>query len=49
MRILRLRASTDYRLNPNEAPIKYEMFKSIDDTMKIVKENEDAEEINLVS
>ena len=46
---LRLRASTDYRLNPNEAPIKYEMFKSIDDTMKIVKENEDAEEINLVS
>ena len=46
---LRLRASTDYRLNPNEAPIKYEMFKSIDDTMKIVKENEDDKEINLVS
>ena len=46
---LRLCASTDFRLNSQEKPIKYEMFKSIDDTMKIVKENDDEKEINLVN
>ena len=44
-----LNASTDFRLNSRDTHVRYEMFKSIDDTMKIVKDNEDEGEINLVN
>ena len=40
---------TDFRLNSKEEPIKYGMFNAIDDIMKILKDNEDIDELNLVS
>ena len=46
---LKPRASSDFQLNSREAPVKYEMFRGIDDIMEIVKNNEDQEELNLVS
>ena len=46
---LKLCASTDFHLNKKEEPVKYEMFNSVDDVMKILKDNPDIEEINLVS
>ena len=46
---MRLNASTDFRLNSKEEPVKYEMFNGVDDIMKILKNNEDADELNLVS
>eukprot|EP00438_Fugacium_kawagutii_P019097 Skav234725 [mRNA] locus=scaffold634:457313:460261:+ [translate_table: standard] len=47
---LKLCASSDFQLNSREAPVKYEMFRGIDDIMEIVKNNEEEEEeINLVS
>ena len=44
-----LNASTDFRLNSKEAPVKYEMFNGVDDVMKILKNNKDVSEIDLVS
>ena len=47
---MKLCASTDFRLNSKEKPVKYDFFNGIDDIMGIVKENEDEEEeVNLVS
>ena len=46
---MKLNASTDFRLNSKEKPVKYDFFNGIDDIMSIVKENEDEEEVNLVS
>ena len=47
---MKISASTDFRLNSKEKPIKYDFFNGIDDIMGIVKENEDEEgEVNLVS
>ena len=46
---MRLNASTDFRLNSKEEPVKYEMFNGVDDIMKILKNNEDADELNFVS
>ena len=44
-----LNASTDFRLNSKEEPVKYEMFNGVNDIMKILKDNEDIDELNLVS
>ena len=47
---MKLCASTDFRLNSRDKPVKYDFFNGIDDIMGIVKENEDEEkEVNLVS
>ena len=47
---MKISASTDFRLNSKEKPVKYDFFNGIDDIMGIVKENEDEEgEVNLVS
>ena len=47
---MKLCASTDFRLNSKDKPVKYDFFNDIDDIMGIVKENEDEEtEVNLVS
>ena len=46
---LKLCASTDFHLNSKEEPVKYEMFNSVDDVMKILKDNHELDEINLVS
>lgn len=47
---MKLCASTGFRLNSKEKPVKYDFFNGIDDIMGIVKENEDEEEeVNLVS
>ena len=46
---LKLCASTDFHLNSKEEPVKYEMFNSVDDVMKILKDNPELDEINLVS
>ena len=46
---MRLNASTDFRLNSKEAPVKYDMFNGVDDVMKILKDNEDVSEMILVS
>ena len=46
---MRLNASTDFRLNSQDEPVKYEMFNGVDDIMKILKDNQDVSEINLVS
>ena len=46
---LKLCASTDYQLNSKEEPVKYEMFNGVDDVMKILKDNPEIDEINLVS
>ena len=46
---MKLCASTDFRLNSKEKPVKYDFFNGIDDIMGIVEENEDEEEVNLVS
>ena len=46
---MKICASPDFRLNSKEKPVKYEFFNGIDDIMGIVKENEDEEEVNLVS
>ena len=44
-----LNASTDFRLNSKDKPVKYDFFNEIDDIMGIVEANEDEEEVNLVS
>ena len=46
---MKLNASTDFRLNSKEKPVKYVFFNGIDDIMGIVEQNEDEEEVNLVS
>ena len=47
---MKICASTDFRLNSKEKPVKYDFFNGIDDIMGIVKENEDEEkEVNLIS
>ena len=46
---MKLCASTDFRLNSKEKPIKYDFFNEIDDLMGIVEANEGVEEVNLVS
>ena len=46
---MKISASTDFRLNSKEKPVKYDFFNGIYDIMNIVKENEDEEEVNLVS
>ena len=47
---MKLCASTGFRLNSKEKPVKYDFFNGIDDIMGIVEENEDEEkEVNLVS
>ena len=47
---MKLCASTDFRLNSKEKPVKYDFFNGIDDIMGIVEANEDTEEeVNLVS
>ena len=46
---LKLCASTDFHLNSKEEPVKYEMFNSVDDVMKILKDNHELDEINLVN
>ena len=46
---MKLCASTDFRLNSKEKPVKYDFFNGIDDIMGIVKDNEDEDEVNLVS
>ena len=45
---MKLCASTDFRLNSKEKPVKY-VFNDIDDVMDIVKNNEDEGEVNVVS
>ena len=47
---MKLCASTDFRLNSKEKPVKYDFFNGIDDIMGIVEANEESEEeVNLVS
>ena len=47
---MKICASTDFRLNSKEKPVKYDFFNGIDDIMGIVEENEGEEkEVNLVS
>ena len=46
---MKLCASTDFRLNSKEKPVKYDFFNGIDDIMGIVEANEGVEEVNLVS
>ena len=46
---MRLNALTDFRLNSEEAPVKYEMFNGEYDIMKILKNSKDANETYLVS
>ena len=46
---MKICASTDFRLNSKDKPVKYVFFNGIDDIMGIVEENEDEEEVNLVS
>ena len=47
---MKLNASTDFRLNSKEKPVKYDFFNGIDDIMGIVKQNEEEEkEVNLIS
>ena len=46
---VKLCASTDFHLNRKKEPVKYEMFNGVDDAMKILKDNPDIDEINLVS
>ena len=46
---MKICASTDFRLNSKDKPVKYVVFNGIDDIMGIVEENEDEEEVNLVS
>ena len=43
---MKLNASTDLRLSGKNTPVKYEMFNGV---MKILSDNEDVNEINLVS
>ena len=46
---MKLCASTDFHLNSKEKPVKYEFFNDINDVMKIVENNEEEGEVNLVS
>ena len=49
---MKICASTDFRLNSKDKPLKYVFFNGIDDIMGIVKENEgeeEEEEVKLVS
>ena len=41
---MKLCASTDFRLNSKEKPVKYDFFNGIDDIMGIVEANEETEE-----
>ena len=46
---MKIVASTDFKLNSKDKPVKYDFFNDIDDVMKIVKDNEEEGEVNLVS